>query len=167
MSDKSQFALVAVNAADIEMMLIESGGDMTPELQEKLNSIKPNIDLSASMIERCGAHAEHFRKKARAFAEIAQGFEKSESYLKQIIKDDMQAHGVSELLGKDVRFKLSPSKPKLVIDEETLDSAYQMHVLQPDKKKIEEDLALGVPVQGARLEETKSLRTYLIKKVEK
>lgn len=167
MSDKSQFALVAKSASDIESMLIEFGDDMTPELQNVLKSIAQNVDLSASLMERFEASAAVFKKKAQAYQEIARGFEKSESYLRQMIKDDMIAHDVKELSGSDVKFKLVATKPKLVIDEANLDSAYIMHVPAPDKKKIEEALSLGIEVKGAHQEASNALRSYIIKKVEK
>lgn len=166
MSDKSQFALVASSFAELELMLIEADGEPTAEIQEKLRGLMANVDLCASLLERIESHEEFLRKKAAEYTRAARGCARSTDYLKQMIKDDMTAHEVNEIKGASVRFKLSSSKPRLVIEEESLDPAYLMHVQVPDKRKIEEALELGLMVQGARFEETKSLRTYLNKKVE-
>lgn len=163
MSDKNKFAMVAKSMASLEMMIIEGGG-ASPEIEAELRSLTTNIDLSAELIEQCESRSDYFRKKAAFFASVAKNFERAESYMRQMIKDDMIAHNITELLGTDVRFKLSNSKPKLVIDEATLDQAYIMHVPQPDKRKIEEALSLGLEVPGAQFEEVKALRSYVNKK---
>lgn len=166
MSDQNQFALVAVNAALIETALIESGGEFTPELEAELKNIARNTDQGASTIERCELGAEYYRKKAMAYTLIARGYERTESYIRQMIKDDMLANNVTELKGNEFRFKLSPAKGKLVIDEKNLDSAYIMHTPSPDKLKIEADLKVGCPVSGAHYEPSTALRIYLNKKAD-
>ncbi len=166
MSDKTGMALVASNMAQLEMLMLESGEDLSPVVVSQLNLVTQNVDLCASVIERCELNAEFFRSKAKAFAAVAKAYEKSEAYLRQMIKDDMVAHGIDELPGTEIRFKLVNMKPKLVIDEANLDPAYFIPVPQPDKKKVQADLEVGLEVKGARLEEVKALRTYLNKKVE-
>lgn len=164
MSTTANFAMVAKNMNDLEVLLIQSGGEHTLEVQELFREIVGSVDTSAEMIARCESAGEHFRKISREYAAIASGFEKSESFIREMIKADMIAHDQCELIGKLKTFKLVNSKPKLVIDEANLDSKYQMHVLQPDKRKIEEALSLGIEVKGAQLVEVKALRSSINKK---
>ena len=79
------------------------------------------------------------------------------------IKEAMQTLETDELVGIDVRFKLSKSNPSCVIDDpEKIDAAYKTVVqeIKIDKKRITDDLKHGIPVEGAYLQESFSLRQY-------
>jgi hypothetical protein len=78
----------------------------------------------------------------------------------------MQAMGTDEIIGEDVKFKLSRLAPKLVIEEEKLPSAFKMQVVTyvPDKDRIKSELEAGGSVEGAKMEEVFSLRKYPARK---
>ena len=151
--------------------LIESGGELTPEMEAQLAQVEINlpvkVDGYAAIMERLEMEEAYWKEKAAKFIAVARGCTNVRDRLKESLKFAMSELGTTEILGNDVKFKLSNSKPKMIIDPDTIDKAYTMQVTttEIDKKRIEEDLKMGVPVQGARLEETKSIRQYVNKAV--
>lgn len=151
--------------------LIESGGELSPEMEAQLQNLEINlpakIDAYASVMERMEMEEEYWKQKAEVLRSVAKGCSNVRERLKESLKYAAQSINATELIGNDVRFKISNSKPKLVLDG-PIDPAYviQVTTTEVDKKRIEEDLKIGVPVEGARLVETKSIRAYVNKRVE-
>lgn len=171
MSATSLPALVKESQA-LFQALAESGGELTPEMESALSNIEVNlpakIDGYKVMIDRAELEEAYWKKKADEFYAVATGMKNVQARLKESLKFAAIQLNQTELVGNDVKFKLSNSKPKLIIDSDKIDKAYTMQVTttEIDKKRIEEDLKLGVPVTGAHLEETKSIRAYVNKKLE-
>lgn len=156
-----------VHASNSITEALIDGGELTPELESALAVIETNlpekIDGYHIMMTRLEEEAKYFKEKAAEFSLLANRIQNTQCRLKESIKQAMRDLGEDELKGNDYRFKLTNLKPKLVIDEIHIDRSYYMQVTkyEIDKKKIEEDLKLGVPVKGAKLEEIKALRLYL------
>ena len=153
-------------------VLAENGGELTPELEQSLAvidiALPAKIDSYKVILDRAELEETYWKKKADEMYAIAKGMKSIQERLKESLKLAAIAMDKTELVGNDVNFKLSNSKPKMVIDEKLIDEAYKYTVTttEIDKKKIEEDLRLGVPVTGAHLVETKSIRAYANKKLE-
>ncbi len=151
---------------DLMSQLAEAGGELTPELESQLAhvelSLPEKIDSYSHLMDKLDLEIEMWKQKADFYYSIAKSCKNVKERLKENIKFAMQEMTVSEIKGNDVRFKLSNSKPTLLIDEELIDPLYTSQVTTTviDKKRIEEDLKNGVPVAGARLVENVSLRTY-------
>ena len=149
--------------------LIESGGELTPEMDAQLQNLEVNlpakIDGYASIMDRMEMEEAYWKAKAETLRSVAKGCANVRERLKESLKYAAQQMSASELVGNDVKFKISNSKPRLIVDETLLDDAYKMHVttIEVDKKKIEEDLKIGVPVVGAHLSPTHSIRAYVNK----
>jgi hypothetical protein len=94
------------------------------------------------------------------FSDAAKALKNAQERLKDRMKHLIQESGKNGVEGDYWSFKLSSGKPSLIVDQENLDSAYFMQVVEtvPDKKRIEEDLKNHVPVKGAYLKETVVLR---------
>lgn len=147
-------------------MLVETGGEMTPEIEAALINIDSRtpdkIDAYAIIMERMDMESKYWKDKAKYMSAVGKACENVKEKLRSNIKYAMQELGKRELAGRDVRFVLSPSKPTLVIKEEFLDAKYfKTEVVKtPDKKAIEEALLLGEDVEGAMVVESYSLRQY-------
>lgn len=161
------FALVAT-ANGIENMLLETAGEITPEIEAALAVVDVNlpakVDSYAFVIDRLEAQEAFWKLKANELYKIASSCKTARERIKDSIKDAISALGADEIRGNEVRFKMANSRPRLVIDEDALPKEYMMQIihLEADKKRIEEDLKLGIPVEGATYQETKSLRTYAV-----
>lgn len=160
---------LTIQADRISQIILENGGELTPDLERELSAIETGvaqkIDSYDFVIDSLEKRAEFFKDQATRRLVVARGMEKAASYLKDNIKAHMIRLGTTDAVGEEVRFKLSQSKPKLVIDEIALPADFKMIVseLVPDKEKILATLGLGESVPGAQLVPTHSLRRYINK----
>lgn len=166
MENKSLMSIVE-QTADLETLLIESGGELTPEIEALLavneKELASKADGYAMVIERMEDIAQFYKRKAEALNKLAKAAEGVATGCKERIKFAMQTLNTNEIAGNDIRFKLQPTNPSCLIEnEDEVDPLYKKAVteIKIDKKKIAEDLKLGVPVKGAKLIENLSLRTY-------
>lgn len=157
---------------DLLNQLLESNGQLTPELEEQLSKLEialpAKVDSYAYLIDRFEAEAEFWKARAENNALVMKACLAAQKRLKDNLKFAMQEQKAGEIKGNEVRFKLQNSKPSLVIDETIIDPAYTYQHVETriDKKKIEEDLKIGVPVKGATLEPSFSLRVYANRKAD-
>lgn len=166
----SSLVKIVKEVASLETMLIESGGELTPEIEAMLTvkevNLPEKVDSYEAMLDRLSVIESLYKERAKLFSQAAKSLGNAQDTLKDRIKYAMKELGVTELLGHDIRFKLSSSKPKLVIeDEKAIPKEYKAEVItvEVQKDKLLEDLKIG-SVEGARLEESFSLRTYVNKK---
>jgi hypothetical protein len=159
-------ALLISEAAVIEQKLIESNGELTPEIEALLSvtevELPEKIDNYSIVLERFGALAKFYKERAKFFAEISKRCEAAEERLKGNIKDAMTELNKTELFGNEVKFCLARTKPKLIVDDEGKSpKEYKREVvtIEVDKDRLRDDLSIG-PIEGAHLEESYSLRTY-------
>ena len=151
----------------ISVMIIEAGGEFTPELEALISSVdtelETKVDSYVHVLARLEIETDFYKQKAEALTRIARAHASLRERLKDRIKDAMRAMGKPELLGSDSRFKLSKMAPKLSIVEESLPVEYKTEVvsLVPDKDRIKKDLMSGSEIPGARLEEVVALRQYV------
>ena len=174
-AEKPSFTLHSLvqQAQVIESALVEAGGELTPELEAIIAnldvSVAEKIDGYSFIMDRFENEAAVFRTKADSFARVAKGLTLFQDKLKERVKLAMVAMGKDEIKGNEVRFKLSNSAPKLVIENEmVIGDAYKkiVQTIVPDKEKIREDLSIGLAVEGCKLVNGKALRTYINRKGE-
>lgn len=159
---------LVTQAANIELMLLENGGLLTPEIEEKLAVLDvatpAKIDNYYNLMERFDAMQAVFKKKADDMAAIAKSFENANERLRFNLKEAMGIAEMDELRGNDYRFCLADSPPSVLIENSTeIPTDYKQTIISEkiDKKRIAEDLKLGVPVPGCSLTRGKTLRKYL------
>lgn len=166
MSESRSLMEIVSITSNIETMLIEANGEITEEI-ENLLAIKDvqlpqKVDSYSLITDRFEKIEEYYKIKAAEFIAISKAAGKVQDRLKDGLKHAMQEMGINELKGFDYRFKLSATNPKVVIDDETqIEDSYCAFIKKPESKRIAEDLKLGIPVKGARLEQSYSLRKYL------
>lgn len=152
---------------EIEEKLIESQGLITDEIQKLIElkdaKLPVKIDGYAGFLERMVSLTKHYDEKAMQYANISNSIDKIIEKCEENLKEAMIGLGVKELVGIDVKYKLQNSPPSCVIDNEAfVPSDYKVRK-DPviDKKKILEDLKLGVPVPGCHMEQGQYARKYL------
>lgn len=162
------FALASLDR--IEQILIENGGHLTPEIEQELlfKEIQAAdvVDQEYIKLERIDHVIEFYAKKAEYFSKIASSLSKYKEYRREQIKQYLIESGKEQLTGDEYVFKLSGAAPRVkIVDESLIDKAYVRIKTEIDKKAISEDLKKGIPVEGAILEENKSLRMAVVKGV--
>ena len=164
MSDSLR-ALVA-QSNEITSAIVAGNGVLSPEMEAAMTvvdqKLPAKIDGYAIIMERLEHEEIYWKGKAEFYAATAKTLDNKRKAMKENLKFAMNELGVDELKGVDVRFKLSNSKPQLVIKEEYLDAKYLKSetVTKPDRAAIEADLKAGIEVEGAMLLETKAIRHY-------
>lgn len=166
MDHKSLFALTQ-EAIEINKLLFESGGELTPEIEKRLDNLdlsnREKVERYAIVREKCLIEAAYLKEKADVLLKIARAHKLVEQRLGENIKKHMLSLGLKEVNGETIRYVVSPTREELVIDEDKLSEKYKMSVttLEPDKERIREDLNKGLNVDGAELKGGFSLRKYL------
>jgi hypothetical protein len=158
------------HATKLENMLIESGGEITPEIQIELSfnsaTIEELVDIKYMSLERIDKAIEYYKEKSEQFSRIAHSLKSANSFVSDSIKKYMIDNAKNELQGSDYRFTVRRTKPKLnILDEDAIFGAYKKETTEIvlDKEKITDDLKNGIPVEGCELIEVYSLRKYVNK----
>jgi hypothetical protein len=165
MVNKNLIALAAEVAA-LERALLESGGELPPDLEATFDlttgNLRAKVDRYRSVIDAFEARAKYFADlKAQAKA-AQETFETQVERLKGRLRHAMTSSGETELQGNDWRYVLAHGKEKLVI-KDSLPPEYLIEkvTLEPDKESIRTALEMGFAVPGAELVESTSLRAYV------
>jgi hypothetical protein len=155
----------------IESLLEAQDGLVTPELETLMSDVSQalpeKIDSYYHVRERIKSEITYLNARETELRNHRKSLENAEARLSENLKYHMKQTGETELLGNDYRFKLSASKPKLIIENENaLPAGYVQEVVvkEPQKDRIKEDLEMGLTVPGAKLEQSNQLRSYPVTK---
>lgn len=171
MNDESKsLAALFSEANEIGMKLIENEGEITPELEERLNQIQidlpEKVDAYIFIMDALEAQESLYKKKADFFSTLARAHGNTREKIKGRVKYLMQESKRDEICGNDYRFKLSPSKPALKINPDLIPAKFTREQVEIviDKPAIEKAIVAGEEVPGAHFETSVSLRIYANKK---
>lgn len=160
--------------AEIEHDLLASEGELSDEIENRLNELALNletkVDSIAYVLERLDREASALKERARMFQNAGKRIQSAQDWLKQYTKVAMQAMKTSELQGQSYRFLLSNSKPKLIVtDEQSIPPEFWIETVSRslDKDLIETAIANGIEVPGVHYEEVKALRVSVPKGAKK
>lgn len=167
--ENKSLALLVRDVAVIEEELILSGGEITPAIEQLLAEIDvklpEKVESYAGIIARMKLASDFYLDRAEQMQKFSSAATKIVARCHENLKNGMNTLGVQELLGTDTRFKLSFTDI-LVLDDDTqkIPEAYKstevVSVTTVDKKRIKEDLKLGVAVSGAELKQNSHVRIY-------
>lgn len=156
----------------LESLLLEAEGDLTnPALEEWMTINEENmagkIDAYKHMMDHMEAGIEYFKQKAIEAVQARKIYENQIERMKERLRFTMTELTTSELIGTDYRFKLSKTKPKVIItDDQKIPVCYLTEKLEytPNKEAIKIAIEKGEIIQGAHLEENYSLKPYFNKR---
>jgi hypothetical protein len=167
MNTEKNLAEIANEARELERLVMDAGGEITPELESRLNfnlqQLQQKVDSYVHVEEHFDAMEAIWKRKADACAAIAKRFARTRDQLRDRVKFVMGEMQTNEIRGKLYRYKLSSSPGRLVIDSEAaLPDSFKMIVTTtvPDKERIKEALKAGFEIPGAHFEGGTTLRTY-------
>jgi hypothetical protein len=158
-------------SSTVEQRLIESGGEITSEVDTDLASIDlglaEGVDIAKSLMEKLEHVAEFYAVQAQVYAKIAKGLNASQEKVKSRIKEIMVSTNAKELNGSETRLVLSKAKSKVAYDETLLPKEYLKEKVTyvPDTDRLRTELEMGIPVTGATLIPVYSLKSYAQKKI--
>jgi hypothetical protein len=159
---------LALEAQRLTALLLESGGEVSPELEQALALIETQlpkkVDAYAVIMERMEDEATYWHRKAAEMLQVAKRIEKAHERMKERITFAMSQAEEEALQGETYRFKLSPGPDRVVVTDPSLIPTQYIREkveLSPDKDKIKADIKLGKDVPGATLERSPVLRKSL------
>lgn len=144
-------------------------GEVAPFVENWLNDVETSISTKVDSYkftqEELDLEAERLREEARRIITAARTVEAISEALTSRIKIAMVKLGTDEISGERYRFRLTNVKPELVIDKSKLPPEFLIQITssEPDKERIRALLTIGESVPGAHLEESKALRSYVMK----
>ncbi len=151
----------------IEQTLINSSGEITPELEELLNckdlELPEKVDGYAFRYSRLEALEAWYKSRAAEFDKMTSGYKKAKEQLKANAKIAMELLGADELVGVDYKLKMQNTKGSVIIKEpHRVDPKYMTTEITTkiDKDAIYADLKAGVKVDGVELESGGALKVY-------
>ncbi len=157
------------SAAELESRLQESGGEISPELEQWMAMIDlklpASVDNAKLLFDRMETIEKEYRERAAACAKVARGVSTMLDRMKSNVKAISVATKTKEFLGAAYRLVVSPAKARLEIDESLLPVEWKTIQVTyvPDKEKIRAALAAGQQIPGTALQDAYSLRSYFRK----
>lgn len=166
MSGQSLIEMAQV-ARELSRRLMESGGEITPEMETELSvtgeNLPKKVDNYQFVLDEIEIARDLWKKRKDECAAQERQYTKAIERIRDRIRVAMAMLETTELVGNYYRFKLSRSKPKLVISDPSLipqDLMRITQVIEPDKDRIRAALELGQAVPGCELLEEGALRSY-------
>ncbi len=136
--------------------LIESGGELSPEIEQALAINKAEIENKARnygyVVKSLENDVDAIDEEIKRLNALKLARNKTIDVLKTTVKDAMQLYGIEEI--KTSTLKLSFRKSESVeVNQDIISESYcnQKIVLTPDKARIKEAIKNGVCVTGANI----------------
>lgn len=167
MSDNKSLMLIVSESNALEQMLIESGGALTPEIEQALavsaEQLSDKADAYNSIMERFKGLSAHYEARAEFYDKISVQCNSVVERLRKNILFAMKALNTSEITGQDVRFTATKSSGSLKItDKEMVPVEFKEEIVSTEIKTDELKSAIksGQNVPGAEVVYSDSLRIY-------
>lgn len=148
----------------------ECGGELAESEFEWIDKIETElipkkVDNCHFVLEWMKSQSEFFDAQAEEMRRQSKFYEKATERLKIRIRSAMVDLKTEEINGNCFRFKLVKNPGRLVIENAKLvPDQYVILVKKYDNEKIKSDIKLGFPIDGCRIEEGMSLRSFSAKK---
>lgn len=160
---QQSLVLLAKMSSDVELAVLESNGQLTPEIEKALEvvaqELPAKVDSYAFLMDRMGQAAEWYSARADQYKAVSKACDNVVLRLKNNIKAAMNLLGASKVEGHEHKFSITPMASKLVITGD-VPREYMKEVvkLEVDKDAIRSALVLGEKLTFAHLEEVFALR---------
>jgi hypothetical protein len=147
----------------------QAQGELNPVLESWLaeigTSLAEKVDAYVGRITALSLLADQCRARAQDAQKASRTLEGMQDALEDRIKHTMRVLGRTDLTGEEWRYKLSPTKGSLVVNEAEIPTNYTMQVTTTsvDKERVRASLDAGELVPGAEIKPGWQLRKYRAK----
>ncbi len=118
---------ISRDAMALEELILESGGEITPVieewLEEQTRALSTKADSIAYVMERMEGTATLLKARAKKYQQAAKGMDAAYERLESRIKESMTLMGTDKISGNEIEFKLQNCAKRLVIDGDAKDFA--------------------------------------------
>lgn len=171
MTFKSQLSVALYDSkslADrIEGLLIEHGGEVTPELESLINfqavrkeDLQVNVDCTLGALDRLTRAIDYYKDQILELQKLQKAITATRERLEGNLMASMESFNLDALEGRLTTVKIRSNPPKVdVVDETSVPAEFKKITIVEDidKKAISEALKSGALVPGTRLISTKRL----------
>lgn len=148
--------------ARLNYMLEESGGEITPEIEQALTINEGNFltkcENYIAAIRQYQALDTAAKKEIERIRAVQNAAKKIQSHLKNRIEDAMNLFGKTKVELDVSTISFRKSTEVSIYDPDVVPSQYLKVETCIDKQKIKDDLKMGIDVPGASLKENRNLQ---------
>lgn len=155
-------------ADEIEKRLIDSGGEITKEIEEiisysnyNLKELELSVDITAMALERIDVLREYYNQQINAIGGILDGLSKVEKKLNSNLELALSENNITSLSGDLKSITLRKNPPKVDVWNETLipEDYRKISITETiNKMQISNDLKEGKEIPGCRLVQGNSIK---------
>jgi hypothetical protein len=131
MENKMTLYALTGQMADIEAMLEETGGELTPEIEaqwaETRESLLQKVDNYNALIQKLKAYSENIKAEQDRLAKLKKTADNSLKRIKDHVKATMEQFGLKSIEGNLCKMSLS-SSTATEVDEETILAPYRVYI---------------------------------------
>lgn len=143
------------NILDLDM----EGEMITQALESIEEDITVKVENIAKAIRNIEADARAYEAEKKRFADKVKAAENKVESMKEYLKLCLTSIGLEKIRGELLTVALQSNPVSVQLDDEkVIPDQYFSYTKTPSKTAIKEALELGLPVAGASLVQTKSLR---------
>lgn len=152
-------------ANSIESEIIEADGEITPEIEQKMQlsaeNLSSKVDGYVTIMQRLTSSVALQKERLKEIDKLINGLEKALERMEASLMGAALELNKEHLNGNQYTVTVGLNPPKVdVINEEAIPEEYktQKTTVSVNKTKIAESLKLGLEVPGARLTQSKKIR---------
>lgn len=144
--------------------LIENGGELTPELEQRLEINKSQLETKgrgyAYIVKQLDDEISLIKSEKKRLDALLKSREKVKERLKETLKNAMDRHEMIEIKTDTLKINFRKSEVVEIEDLALLDPSYKTvkSTITANKDEIKKDIKNGVSVQGAILVENRNIQ---------
>ena len=146
---------------NINEQLIESGGELSPELQDKLAMTREELATKAAnygfVILKNQSEAAIIDAEIKRLKAIKDSLDNATDKIKEAISNAMIQYDLTEVKTPTIKLSFRSSE-SVEVDESKLAQKYFNYSPKVDKTTIKADLKSGIEVDGARIVSKQNLQ---------
>lgn len=147
---------------ELNALLFEAEGELTPELEERLAINEANLEAKAEdyavSMDMLKASAEAARQEIKRLTAYVKRCENAEERMKQALTTAMEICERDRLEVGTYRLSFRKSEAVVIIDELAIPNDYVKVETKIDKAQLGVDLKAGATINGAYLEQRRNLQ---------
>lgn len=146
----------------IEILLDETGGELTDEIKEKLNKIElaetEKLENIGFLIQESKLDSEKLASEIKRLQALKKQADNKQVSLKNYITWYLNFKGYDKFKTDLVKYCFRTSKSVLITDENLLPDNCIKIKKEADKTAIKKEILAGIEIKGAELVENKNLQ---------
>lgn len=147
---------------ELNALLFEAEGELTPELEERLAINEANLEVKAEdyavSMDMLKASAEAARQEVKRLTAYVKRCESAEERMRRALASAMEVCECDRLEVGTHRLSFRKSEAVVITDEVAIPNDYIVVETKINKANLKADLKAGATIPGAYLEERRNLQ---------